>query len=305
MKESLLITSIIFSKDRALQLDLTLKTIKQNFGLCSNVVVLYKTSEQQYEESYATVKEEHPNVSFYKQSHSIFFDIVSIIKNAESNYICFFTDDNIVYRNADITEDALNQVFNILDSQGQSVGCACVSLRLGLNTTKRDVGQGLIDDVIPKLFSLPPFFLWGFTNLPPGGYWSYPLSVDGHIFNKEKILAFCVELEILNKHYQSTGQDSTEKWRWRQTPNEFKSKLQRFYFDMPNVMATLETSCVVNSPNNKVQNQVPNKFGNHFSYAAEDLNNHYKLGKRLNVDNINFDNIVCPHQEIDILEGIE
>ncbi len=301
----MLITSIIFSKDRALQLDLTLKTIKQNFGLCTSVVVLYETSEKQYEDSYVTVKEEHPNVYFYKQSHSIFFDILSIIKNANSNYICFFTDDNIVYRNVDISEDALNQVFNLVDESGQRVGCACLSLRLGLNTTKRDFGNGLVNDLIPKLFSLPPFFLWGFTSLPPGGYWSYPLSVDGHIFSKEKILAFCVELEILNKYYQCKYQASKEKSHWRQTPNEFESKLQRFYFDMPNAMATLENSCVVNSPNNKVQNQMPNKSGNDFSYTAQDLNSHYKSGKRLNVNNINFDNIVCPHQEIDIIKGLQ
>ena len=305
----MLITSIIFSKDRALQLDLTLKTIKQNFVLCDSVVVLYKTSEQEHEESYENLKTEHPNVSFYKQSCSIFFDILSIINNSTSDYICFFTDDDIVYRKADITEDNLYQLFHLADDSGEPVDVVCLSLRLGLNTTKRDFGGGLLDDKMPSSVLRPtsllssPLFLWGFTSLPAGGYWSYPLSVDGHIFKKETILTFCIELEILNKHYENMG-EPREKWCWKQNPNEFESKLQRFYFDVPNAMAALEISCVVNSPNNKVQNQIPNRFGNDFSYAAADLNNHYKSGKRLDVNNINFDNIVCPHQEIDILEGL-
>jgi hypothetical protein len=299
-----LITSIIFSKDRALQLDLTLKTIKQNFTLCDSVVVIYKTSEQQHQESYENLKTEHPNVSFYEQSHSLFVDILAVISGATSDYVCFFTDDNIVYNKIDIDKNQLNTLFNLVDPSGEPVGCASLSLRLGLNTSKRDMGDGLVNDAIPKLFSLPPFFVWGFTGVPPGGYWSYPLSVDGHIFKRETMLEFCTELEVLNRHYAYTGLPR-EKWCWKQTPNEFEAKLQRFYFCLPNLMGAMETSCVVNSPNNRVQNQMPNKFGEYFSYTATELNGHYKSGKRLNVDKINFSDIVCPHQEIDILEGLE
>ena len=297
-----MITSIIFSKDRALQLDLALKTIKQNFKLCDDLIVIYKTSEQQYEDSYEILRGEHSDVSFLEQSSSIFFDIMTTINEAKSDYICFFTDDNIVYRKVDIGENHIISLFSLVDPSGDPVGCSCLSLRVGLNTSKRDMGNGLVNDAIPPLFSLSPFYVWGFTTIPPGGYWAYPLSVDGHIFKKETILDFCIELEALNRYYEQRG--SPEKY-WKQTPNEFESKLQRFYFDLPNAMGALEASCVVNSPNNKVQSHMPNKFGDDFGYTATDLNNHYKSGKRLNIDNINFDDIVCPHQEIDILEGLE
>lgn len=298
-----MVTSIVFSRDRALQLDLALKTIKQNFELCDRIVVIYKASEQQYQESYGSLKEEHPDVSFYEQSGSLFFDIMATINGAKSDYICFFTDDNIVYNKVDINRAQLDSVFNLVDGSGKHVGCACLSLRLGLNTTKRDMGSGLVDDAIPQLFSMPPFFVWGFTGVPPGGYWAYPLSVDGHIFKRETILEFCVELEFLSRHYEYKGVPRA-KYCWKQTPNEFESKLQRFYFSVPNAMAALEQSCVVNTPNNKVQEQMPNSFGESFNYTAPELNNHYLSGRRLDINGINCANIICPHQELDILRGL-
>tara|TARA_R100001377_G_scaffold65014_1_gene40456 strand:+ start:211 stop:1092 length:882 start_codon:yes stop_codon:yes gene_type:complete len=293
-----LITSIIFSKDRALQLDLTLKTIGKNFDLCDDVIVIYKTSERQYKESYENLKAEHPNVSFYEQSHSLFVDILGIVSGAASNYVCFFTDDNIVYRKVSINNLQLNHVFNS--------GASCLSLRVGVNTTQRDYGDGTLrnDNIPGEVFSDPPFIVWNRTSIPTCGYWAYPLSVDGHIFKRETMLEFCIELEVLNKHYQHRG-IPRENWCWSQTPNEFESKLQRFYFDLPVMMYALEQSCVVNSPNNRVQSYAENRSGDQFSYTPSELNHLYMSGKRLNVDKIDFSDIVCPHQEIDILEGLE
>ena len=292
-----MITSIIFSKDRALQLDLTLKTIRKNFDLCGDVIVIYKTSEQQHKESYENLKEEHSSVSFYEQSHSLFVDILATISGATSDYICLFTDDDMVYRKVEMSMDQLNNIF--------TVGASCFSLRLGANTVKRDYGDGVLrDDSIPRSDLFPPFMLWNRTGIPTGGYWSYPLSVDGHIFKRNTMLEFCTELEVLNRHYSYKGLPR-EKSCWSQTPNEFESKLQRFWFDLSPVMACFEHSCVVNSPNNRVQSHVENRSGDQFSYTSSALNHLYVSGKRLNVDKIDFSDIVCPHQEIDILEGLE
>ena len=293
-----MITSIIFSKDRALQLDLTLKTAARNFDLCNDVIVIYKTSEMQYKESYEKLKIEHPHVSFYEQSHSLFVDILAIISGSTSDCVCFFTDDNIVYRKVNMNKQEVKYAF---DAQG-----SCISLRIGTNTTQRDYGDGVFrNDSIPQeVFSDPPFIVWNRTSIPTCGYWAYPLSVDGHIFKRETMLEFCLELEFLNRLHSYRGVPR-EKSCWSQTPNEFESKLQRYYFDLPAPMFALEKSCVVNSPNNRVQSYAENRSGDHFDYSASALNELYLSGKRLNVDNIDFTDIVCPHQEIDILKGLE
>ena len=292
-----MITSIVFSKDRALQLDLTLKTIRKNFELCDDLIVIYKTSEQQYEESYENLKLEHPNVLFVEQSHSLFVDVLAMISGAESDYICLFTDDDMVYREVDMSVEQLDSIF--------IAGASCFSLRLGANTVKRDYGDGVLrDDSIPRSDLFPPFMLWNRTSIPTGGYWSYPLSVDGHIFKRKAMLKFCTELEVLNRHYSYKG-IPREKNCWSQTPNEFESKLQRFWFELSPVMACFEHSCVVNSPNNRVQEHMKNRSGDTFSYSSSNLNSHYMKGKRLNIKKINFETIVCPHQEIDIMKGLE
>mgnify|MGYP001197654724 CR=1 FL=1 len=306
-----MITSIVFSKDRPLQLDLALNSIKQNFKLCQNIIVIYKNSQPEYEESYENLKKEHPDVNFWQQSSSIFTDILTAVKES-FDYLCFFTDDNIVYQNVDIHKGILDQVFSLPNQEGKIVGCSCISLRLGMNTKKRDYSDGssslgLQDDILPKVVLLDPFLVigWAFTSIAPGGYWSYPLSVDGHIFSKKAILSFCTELDFLNSHYDKLHNESGEDWRWNQTPNEFEAKLQRFYFDLPNAMICLQYSCVVNSPNNRVQNHINNKNGDSFPCDPLELNNLYKLGKRLNLSKIDFGEIVVPHQEIDILKGLE
>ena len=83
-----MLTSIVFSKDRPLQLDLCLKSIKQNLFDDNNIVVLYKTSTDLYESHYAKIKEEHDDVEFVKQGHSIWSSILEIVKNA-SPYVTF------------------------------------------------------------------------------------------------------------------------------------------------------------------------------------------------------------------------
>ncbi len=47
-----MITSIIFSKNRPLQLDLTLNTLNKYFTYCNNVIVIYFASDSKFQEGY-------------------------------------------------------------------------------------------------------------------------------------------------------------------------------------------------------------------------------------------------------------
>ena len=291
-----MITSIIFSKDRALQLDLTLQSIQKNFTQSDQINVIYNTSEEKFCRSYDQLVQDYPDVKFVKQEYSLFCDISETINAANNDYVCFFTDDNVVFNSVKLSETKLKKIFDLQ--------CSCFSLRLGVNSQLRDYGDGQFrNDVIPQLRMVDDFLIWNRTTIPIGGYWSYPLSVDGHIFEKSTINLFCKELKVLNKHYSYQG-TRREKNCWRQTPNEFESKLQRFWFDLPPMMASPKESCVVNSPNNRVQNTAQNRHGDTYSYSSQQLNDLFATGKRIDMEMIDFKNIKCPHQEIDILEGV-
>lgn len=279
-----MITSIIFSKDRPLQLDLTLKSIKENFKLSNLKIVIYKASPG-FEASYDQLQIEHPKVVFIKQSGYLIDSILSE-RASFGSHICFFTDDDIFYRKSLTTEQEL-----VLVTQ-----TACLSLRLGINTTKRDYGDGILrDDKLPldiTSSATKKFLFWNRLSLPPGGYWAYPLSVDGHVFDSAKILA------ILD-----TMKNWPETYSTIQTPNKFEAMLQRFFFEIPITMMCEKYSCVVNSPNNRVQSEYENSNGLQFSYSPKVLNDLYMEGKRICLDNLVFQ-VICPHQEIEILKGI-
>ena len=82
--------------------------------------------------------------------------------------------------------------------------------------------------------------------------------------------------------------------------------MQRFHFEVPAFMAAPIYSCVVNSPNNRVQSShSDNLSGSVYPLVPYELNEQFQKGRRLNLDRINFGDIDCPHQEIDILKGLE
>ena len=304
-------TSIVFSKDRPLQLDLCLQSIKKNFFADSRILVLYTTSKG-YDKSYEQLITEHPSVMFLKQSHNIFDDIQSIVSSKyfddmSETYravysdpfedVTFFTDDDIIYKDLGITEEDVSLAF-------ENDAC-CISLRLGANTTMRDYGDGVLrGDAVPsEVMRLGNLLAWNRTSIPIGGYWAYPLSVDGHIFKVSYMKKFLDELCVLNTHYSNLGMPRA-KHAWSQTPNEFESKLQRFFFDLPPLMTCTEYSAVVNSPNNRVQNTAANRSGDVYNYTALDLKDEFDEGRRIKLDDVTIENIVCPHQEINILEGL-
>tara|TARA_R110000744_G_scaffold3161_2_gene12285 strand:+ start:15167 stop:16063 length:897 start_codon:yes stop_codon:yes gene_type:complete len=297
-----MITSIVFSKDRPLQLDLCLKSIKQNLFADNKIIVLYKISTDDYQTHYNKLKEEHEDVDFVSQGYSIFEDIKNLVRNS-SDYITFFTDDDIVFRPVLFKMDKVHDLFHIPYPPGT------FSLRMGLNTRARDYGDGVpAEDVIPdKVYKMAggdeDFLLWNRTSVPVGGYWSYPLSVDGHIFMKNLIAECCEELCHLYEYYNNRG-IPREQSVWENTPNEFESKLQRFYFSITPNMASPEFSCVVNSPNNRVQDHMENRSGDKHSFSAEYLLQIFADGSRIDLDSLNFDGIDCPHTEINIMEGL-
>tara|TARA_Y100000004_G_C8938900_1_gene423280 strand:+ start:662 stop:1570 length:909 start_codon:yes stop_codon:yes gene_type:complete len=301
-----MLTSIVFSKDRPLQLDLCLSSVQQNLFEDNEIIVLYKTSSEFYQSCYEQLAKEHPEVRFVVQSNNIFESILDLVKGA-SDYVAFFTDDNIAFRKINFTMEKVKAVFAAPQPP------ATFSLRMGLNCRTRDYGDGeQREDFTPKpIYKLEmessdeAFLLWNRTSIPVGGYWSYGLSVDAHIFHKEFMVHCCEELSHLRDYY-STKSFPRALSAWDDTPNEFESKLQRFYFDPPPMMAAAEFSSVVNSPNNRVQNHIENRNGDEYSYSAEYLAKQFSEGKRIDVNKIDFDKIAitCPHTEIDILEGL-
>ena len=281
----MLITSIIFSKDRPAQLDLCLSSIERNFKDCGRTTVLYNNSKD-FVDSYRTVQKEHPDTFFWPQGISLYKDVYAAISTVQDDYVCFFTDDDIFF--ASLKTIPLK---NILDNKDVT----CVSLRLGFNICQRQHGDNIYHDRLNEHIVKDNFIWWPRTAYLYGSYWSYSLSVDGHIFRKSDLLDMFDELCYLES-----------KYKWKQTPNELEGALQRFWAIAPNVMVCPQHSVVVNSPNNRVQDtHADNRAGDVHATDNHFLLKKYISGERINLKQLSFNNIRCPHHEIDILKGLQ
>ena len=285
----MLITSIIFSKNRPLQLDLCLNSIKQNFAQSTQNLVIHNNDES-FEDAQKTLEQEHGDIQFWRQSDSLFYDINKLVKESKNKYICFFVDDCICFNKIELPEDMF------------SAPVCCFSLRLGKNITERRHDDITYPDNPSnyRVDSTGKYMFWNKTAHYYGSYWSYSHSVDGHIFKKLDMEKMTSELWELSR-FKS----------WKQTPNEFESAIQRFWPLSPSIMVCPVESCVVNSPNNKVQESHENRSGDVFDYDEKILLEKYQNGSRISFKNIYgmlrapFNKIKCPHTEIDILKGLK
>lgn len=273
-----MLSTIVFSKDRPLQLDLTLNSIKKNLPLCDDIKVIYYASEK-FEKSYGTLAEEHESVEFSNEELVGFpSELWCTVRCTENPYLMFLTDDNIVYLPSKTTELDLGNLF--------ARDIACLSLRLGVNITHRDgypTPQPRFERVAGH------HLIWNRMSVLAQDYFNYPLSVDGHIFKTRDIDKIITNLHASNRI---------------KNPNKLEQLLQRYFFEVPALMACELHSCVVNSPNNRVQEEVQNWHGQKFPYDPGHLLELYNKGIRLGLDYIDFKNINCPHKEIDILRNI-
>jgi hypothetical protein len=277
-----MIKTIIFSKDRPLQLDLTIKSLLHNLKQSTENVVIYKASDANYDYAYQMIKENYLHyVKFIKESELF----SQIYKECHTSlpYVNFLTDDCIVYKKV-----ILDKGFeNILSDPA----VCCFSLRLGSNIKYRFHNQSKFYENIPAFQKLDEFLVFNRLSIPPGGYFGYPLSVDGHIFKKVDLQELVLKTILYNKHIEEGPQ----------TPNTFEQLLQKFFFDVPATMFCHEHSSVVNSPNNRVQNTHRNSFGTAYNYHQNELLSKYVSGFRIDIKSLDFSNIECPHQEIKLL----
>lgn len=277
-----MIKTIIFSKDRPLQLDLTLQSLLKNFPQSTQISVLYKASDNNYLYAYRMLKENYLHDVKIISETELFSQIYKEC-HTSLPYVNFLTDDCIVYRPI-----VLDKGFENLISDSS---VCCFSLRLGLNTKYRSHDGVKFNDSIPRFQKLDEFLLWNRLSIPSGGYFSYPLSVDGHIYNRELMKTLVWKVKQVAEYVDDIP---TNLW----TPNTFESLLQKFFFDIPLTMICHEHSSVVNSPNNRVQKTHKNSFGQEFNYNQADLLQKYMGGFRLDLNSIDFSNIETPHQEL-------
>ena len=288
-----MVTSIIFSKNRPLQLDLTLKTIAKNFEQCSKVIVLY-TGDPEYLDAYKVLKSEHPNVEWRQEKGANFYkNVLHCLSSfdCENDFACFFTDDCVLYRKIPSLSDML---LNLASGY-----LKCISLRMGSNIKEKQSEESMCVDVpLGSVFAdeTSTWIVWNVFTCLYSSYWCYPMSVDGHVFKRTVLKKMLEELTLLSSQVYSD---------WDHNPNGLETNLQRFLATDGHNVAAPFLSCVFNTPNNRVQNtHENNRSGDWYQYTPEFLLKKFNEGKRIDFEKLNIPDIKCPHTEINLTEGL-
>ena len=270
----MLLNSIVFSKDRAMQLDLLLQTMFDRFKIDDyKVNVLYTSSNDDFQRGFDILISKYPDVNFLKEK-SFKSDLLSLFN--DSDYTMFFVDDIIFYDDVILNKEELHNIFMLTNAN-------CFSLRLGLNTVNCYTQQRLNNlnnynthNFYHDIYLIEPVISW---KVKDGTHdYAYPMSTDAHIFRTNYIKNLCEAIEYTN-------------------PNTFEALLSNFS-NPEIIISSYRESKIVNSPINKVQNVFQNLAGINYGYSAEDLNEMFLDGVSFNLEKMNFNDIKGCHQEI-------
>lgn len=259
---------IIFSKNRASQLNLLLDSLKENANnLFDKITVLYK-SDFDYSIGYQKLKNEHQDVVFV-QEINFRRDFINLIDD-DIESTTFMVDDAILFGKIQ------NNKIEILKPVVEDY--FIFSLRLGSNCVYSHpanlyykLGEHEING---------DYLIFDYTKQQAGDF-RYPLSTDGHIYNTTLIKDLLIEIDFNN-------------------PNTLEANLQMFVFNnsIPKNMVCFKQSKLVSVPVNLVNNSFINRHGLEFKISEKELNDKYLVGEKIDLNAINFSGINGPHKEL-------
>ncbi len=233
------INIVVFSKDRAMQLDLFIRSFKHYVVDPNRYVinVLYTYSNSDFSRGYdKLINRNYENVKFIKETN-FKANLLSLV-NSEYPHTVFFVDDNVFK----MPFHFYDRQMNVFNEDGSII---CRSLRLHKHLSYCYPAQIPLK---PPKFMDENIFDWRGQR----GDYGYPMSLDGHIFRTGDILPYLQNLEYAN-------------------PNLLESVLVGSHIALPN-MICYDKSIVVNNAINKVQTVNNNVHGN---ISAESLNNRF------------------------------
>ena len=250
---------IMFSFDRPLQLYALLESAEQHLKGISEKHVIYRASDEQFDQGYDLVKLQFTNVSFHKQGVNPREDFKPITLKATfespSEYVVFAVDDIVVKDGVDVAEciEALKKN----DAHG-------FYLRLGKNLNYCYSMQH--NQPVPLMQESEEVCMWQFRNGSMD--WRYPHTVDMTVYKKSDIEGV---LRSVNYHAPNKLEDI-----WNQRPFAHHVLLNKKGL-------CFSSSKIVNLPLNKVQHDYPmNPAMTEFS--PKDLLDQFLQNKKMDIE---------------------
>jgi hypothetical protein len=255
---------VIFSKDRAAQLDLLLATMKIHWKAL-RPTVLWTASEPVFERGYEKANAIHPGVKFVRERprtilnrNSAFKkDLLSVL-DARKPYVLCFVDDVVFLRSPD-EEQIIHALCN------DKVACASLRMQPGYDHAYTR-GESMVPPTIGD------DGLWDWTKCDHD--WGYPMTVDGHLYRMLDIEPLFRSLKYRN-------------------PNSLEAAMDSNRLDRP-LMHCHGSAVIVNNPANLVQTQHGNRHGDQ---SAHTINERFIASERIDPECVDGVERRGPHTE--------
>ncbi len=181
---------MIFSFNRPLQLYALLESAERYIKNLSNIFVIYRTTDAEFDIHYDIIKKTFPKIHFIKQSLEPLADFKPLVMNtlssSPSDYIIFAVDDMICIDDVDIHE-----TIKILERTGA----------YGFYLTHSDTMDysymvDIHQDIPPHVAVTPNVYLWQFHQ--GTGDWAYPNSLDMVLYRKNQVIKTLSKLSFMH-----------------------------------------------------------------------------------------------------------
>lgn len=264
-----MINCLIFTKNRAMQLDLLLRSIKDNFTNKLDIYILGKTTTKQYKKGYRRLLKKHKYLKFYEETPGDFrLQVLGIMDKFKYNYTLCFVDDDVVIRAVKATKG-----INLLDSDPAILA---FSLRMGKHIDycyAKDQSQPL-----PDFVDTHGLLKWNWTVQRHDIDWGYPISVAGNIYR-----AGWFHLLLQTNQFDS--------------PNMIEGMMSANRpFDQPSNIC-YPNQRVYNVANNLVQTVCKNRFSIDHFYDTKYLNDLYLDGYIISTETLYNKKFNCANGE--------
>lgn len=265
-----MIQTVIFSRDRACQLDLLLRSIKQHAPMLERPVVLWKASHVGFQMGYRILAGEHPDVHMVQET-SFADDLRLLVGPHAGPLACFLVDDDVVFRPVGFDAARLLEDQEIL----------AFSLRLGWNTTFCYPLRQRQPNPTP-LRTPDSCCVWDWTTAAHD--YGYPASLDGHVMRSSDVVGMLSD--------RSPG-----------NPNELEDVLAMAartpaMMRRRPLMASYRSSVLVGVPANVVTTTHANRNSAEPEFSSRELNRRYVGGERVSLDGMDFSHVNAAHCEI-------
>lgn len=251
-----MINCLIFTKNRACQLDLLLESINEYLGTELDIHILAKATGEEYEEGYRRLTGRHlvPNFIWEEDGH-FKNQVMAILNSFNHEWTLCFLDDDVVVDYIDVAPFLKHITADI----------NAFSLRMGTHITycyPKDKPMEL-----PKIFMYPDGDLMEWNWSDGSLDWGYPMSLGGNIYRAKWLKDFWSGLPFTGPNLIEGYMAMNPPW---QRPNQVSFMKQKVY----------------NVANNLVQTVCKNRYEKNVENDPDSLNTAYLDGYKIDLGTI-------------------